>query len=244
MIRLLKSALSVPRFAFSGGHHHSPVPKNETSVFFESVTSTVKGYLNPNYIVENDPNLPAEEKAKMKRFLIYKYDPENPNDEPKYVSYYIDLKKIPPMYLDALLYVKDNLDSTLAFRRSCREGICGSCAMNCDGLHTLACIREIDSDLSKPALITPLGHMFVLKDLVVDMTNFYSQYKTIQPYLKRKGPKEEGVSYALFSKGSTCKVLKTGRNLMGYTSASCALAARLPALRTGGILTSTSVLPS
>lgn len=128
----------------------------------------------------------------MKRFLIYKYDPENPNDEPKYVSYYIDLKKIPPMYLDALLYVKDNLDSTLAFRRSCREGICGSCAMNCDGLHTLACIKEIDADLTKPALITPLGHMFVLKDLVVDMTNFYSQYKTIQPYLKRKEPKAEG----------------------------------------------------
>lgn len=62
--------------------------------------------------------------------------------------------------------------------------------MNCDGLHTLACIREIDSDLSKPALITPLGHMFVLKDLVVDMTNFYSQYKTIHPYLKRKTPKK------------------------------------------------------
>lgn len=77
----------------------------------------------------------------MKRFLIYKYNPEDANDEPKYVSYYIDLKNIPPMYLDALIYVKDNLDSTLAFRRSCREGICGSCAMNCDGLHTLACIK-------------------------------------------------------------------------------------------------------
>lgn len=139
MIKLLRSSL-LSRFRFSSGHHE-PLPKNETSVFFESVTSTVKGYLNPNYIIEHNPNLTAEEKAVMKRFLIYKYDPENPNDEPKYVSYYIDLKKIPPMYLDALLYVKDNLDSTLAFRRSCREGICGSCAMNCDGLHTLACIR-------------------------------------------------------------------------------------------------------
>lgn len=77
--------------------------------------------------------------------------------------------------------------------------------MNCDGLHTLACIREIDNDLSKPALITPLGHMFVLKDLVVDMTNFYSQYKTIQPYLKRKTPKKEGVTSALFRKNSTTK---------------------------------------
>ena len=70
--------------------------------------------------------------------------------------------------------------------------------MNCDGLHTLACIRDIDTDLSKPALITPLGHMFVLKDLVVDMTNFYTQYKTIQPYLKRKEPKKEGVLLKLY----------------------------------------------
>jgi succinate dehydrogenase (ubiquinone) iron-sulfur subunit len=191
MIKLLRSGLGWVRYGFSATHE--PVPRNETNVFFESVTSTVKGYLNPNYILEHNSSLTTEEKASMKRFLIYKYNPEDPNDEPKYVSYYVDLKKIAPMYLDALIYVKDNLDSTLSFRRSCREGICGSCAMNCDGLHTLACIKEIDADLSRPALITPLGHMFVLKDLVVDMTNFYSQYKTIQPYLKRKDAKKEGV---------------------------------------------------
>lgn len=160
--------------------------KMESTIFFESVNSTVKGYMNPNYIKEHDLSLTPEQKAQRKRFLVYKYDPEDPNDEPKYVSYYIDLSLIPPMYLDALIYIKDNMDSTLSFRRSCREGICGSCAMNCDGLHSLACIREIDPELSKPSLITPLGHMFVLKDLVVDMTNFYSQYKTIQPYLRRK----------------------------------------------------------
>lgn len=142
------------------------------------------------------------------------------------------------MYLDALLYVKENLDSTLAFRRSCREGICGSCAMNCDGLHTLACIRQIDSDLSRPALITPLGHMFVLKDLVVDMTNFYSQYKTIQPYLKRKVGKQEGVRILLFSKGNIIKVLKTARNQMVFMSVSYAHVALLHALLTGGILMS------
>jgi len=78
------------------------------------------------------------------------------------------------MYLDVLLKIKDDYDPSLSFRRSCREGICGSCAMNCDGLHKLACIQEIDHDLTKPSIITPLGHMFVLKDLVVDMTNFYS----------------------------------------------------------------------
>ena len=71
--------------------------------------------------------------------------------------------------------------------------------MNCDGLHSLACIRSIDTDLSRPALITPLGHMFVLKDLVVDMTNFYAQYKTIQPYLKRKDEKEPHVQYVFNS---------------------------------------------
>lgn len=90
------------------------------------------------------------------------------------------------MYLDALNYIKDYMDPTLTFRRSCREGICGSCAMNCDGTHSLACIKEIDTDLSRASIISPLGHMFVLKDLVVDMTNFYSQYRSIQPYLKRK----------------------------------------------------------
>jgi succinate dehydrogenase (ubiquinone) iron-sulfur subunit len=90
------------------------------------------------------------------------------------------------MYLDALLYIKDYIDPTLTLRRSCREGICGSCAMNYDGLHSLACIRAIDTDISKPSLITPLGHMFVLKDLVVDMTNFYAQYRSIEPFLKIK----------------------------------------------------------
>lgn len=115
----------------------------------------------------------------MKRFLIYRYDPTLENDKPKYVSYYIDINKIMPMYLDGLLYVKNNMDSSLSFRRSCREGICGSCAMNCDGLHTLACIRAYERDLSHPCVINPLGHMFILKDLVVDMTNFYAQYKVI-----------------------------------------------------------------
>lgn len=78
------------------------------------------------------------------------------------------------MFLDAILYIKNEFDSTLSIRRSCREGICGSCAVNCDGLHSLACIRAFDRDLTKPAIINPLGHMFVLKDLVVDMTNFYA----------------------------------------------------------------------
>jgi succinate dehydrogenase (ubiquinone) iron-sulfur subunit len=174
-------ANSISKYAFS-----------EKKNFFESITSSIKGYLNPNAIQEHNPKLSEQEKTSMKRFLIYRYNPNDPNEKPRYVSYYVDLKKIPPMYLDALLYVKDYLDPTLSLRRSCREGICGSCAMNCDGLHTLACIRAIDTDLSKPAIITPLGHLFVLKDLVVDLTHFYAQYKTIEPYLKRKHPKPAG----------------------------------------------------
>jgi len=174
-------------------HHHQVEDRNDaTSTFFESVSSTLKGITHVNYIVEHDSNLTEAEKAARKRFLIYRYNPLDEADTPKYVSYYIDLNKIAPMYLDALLYVKDNLDSSLAFRRSCREGICGSCSMNCDGLHSLACIKPIDRDLSKPSIITPLGHMFVLKDLVVDMTNFYTQYKSIDPYLKRKTKKTPG----------------------------------------------------
>jgi succinate dehydrogenase/fumarate reductase-like Fe-S protein len=114
--------------------------------------------------------------------------------------------------------------------------------MNCDGLHTLACIREIDADISKPALITPLGHMFVLKDLVVDMTNFYSQYKTIQPYLKRKNIKKEGVIFLLFRKSNTIKVLKIERNLMDYMNVCSVLVAPPLVLLIGGILMSTWVL--
>jgi succinate dehydrogenase (ubiquinone) iron-sulfur subunit len=179
---------------FSSEHHPENLGQSEGKVFFESVSATVKGYLHSNHIVEHNPNLPESERAKLKRFLVYRYNPEEPDDKPKYVSYYVDLKKIPPMYLDALLFIKDYMDPTLTLRRSCREGICGSCAMNCDGLHSLACIRAIDTDLSKPSLITPLGHMFVLKDLVVDMTNFYAQYKTIEPFLKRKNVKKPNVS--------------------------------------------------
>ncbi len=125
----------------------------------------------------------------MKRFLIYRSNPGDPDDQPILMSYYLDLNTCNPMYLDALIKIKDEMDPTLSFRRSCREGVCGSCAMNLDGQHSLACIKAIDKDLTNPAIITPLGHMFVLKDLVVDMSNFFSQYQAIQPFLKRKTEK-------------------------------------------------------
>ena len=90
------------------------------------------------------------------------------------------------MVLDALFKIKNEQDSTLTFRRSCREGICGSCSMNIDGKNNLACLSRIDPDCSKETKIYPLPHMYVVKDLVPDMTNFYAQYKSIEPWLKQK----------------------------------------------------------
>jgi succinate dehydrogenase (ubiquinone) iron-sulfur subunit len=95
------------------------------------------------------------------------------------------MKKCGPMILDALIKIKDEIDPTLSFRRSCREGICGSCSMNIDGRHHLACLCAIPKNNDK-SVISPLMFMFVLKDLVVDMSHFYAQYKSIEPFLKRK----------------------------------------------------------
>merc|ERR1712134_94952 len=95
------------------------------------------------------------------------------------------------MILDALIKIKDQVDTTLAFRRSCREGICGSWAMNISGKNGLACLLYIEPS-SKPIEIQPLPHTYVVKDLVPDLTNFYNQYKSIEPWLKRKDVKEKG----------------------------------------------------
>jgi len=95
------------------------------------------------------------------------------------------------MVLDALLKIKDEVDHTLSLRRSCREGICGSCAMNVNGKNVLACLDYIEPS-SNPIEIQPLPHTYVLKDLVPDLTNFYSQYKSIEPWLKRRDVKGKG----------------------------------------------------
>lgn len=97
------------------------------------------------------------------------------------------------MILDALIKIKDEVDTTLAFRRSCREGICGSCAMCISGENGLACLLYIEPG-PKPIEIQPLPHSYILKDLIPDMTNFYNQYKSIEPWLKRKTPKPEGTA--------------------------------------------------
>lgn len=141
--------------------------------------------------LEFDQGLTSEQKKSMKKFEIYRYNPSI-SQEKTLVTYYVDLKECGPMVLDALIYIKDNIDSTLSFRRSCREGICGSCSMNIDGRNTLACLFYINKDLDEKCNIIPLPYFQVVRDLVVDMTNFYMQYKSIYPVLQRKTEKLPG----------------------------------------------------
>lgn len=129
---------------------------------------------------------------RLKKFLIYRWNPDKPEEKPSMQEYSVDLDTSGPMVLDALIKIKNEIDPTLTFRRSCREGICGSCAMNIQGTNTLACISNIDKNLNKPMKIYPLPHMYVVKDLVPDMTNFYNQYRSIQPWLQRKNEPESG----------------------------------------------------
>ncbi len=119
---------------------------------------------------------------KVKNFNIYRFDPEK-EENPCVDTYQVDLEKCGPMVLDALLKIKDEVDSSLTFRRSCREGICGSCAMNIDGTNTLACIKSID-DVKGDVNIYPLPHMPVVKDLVPDLTHFYAQLRSVTPWLQ------------------------------------------------------------
>uniref|UniRef100_A0A455RE98 Succinate dehydrogenase [ubiquinone] iron-sulfur subunit, mitochondrial n=1 Tax=Marophrys sp. SRT127 TaxID=2488311 RepID=A0A455RE98_9EUKA len=125
----------------------------------------------------------TEKSANLTYFKIYRWNPEK-NDKPYLSIYPISKNECGPMVLDALILVKNNLDSSLTFRRSCREGICGSCAMNINGTNTLACLKPIDHS-RRSTKVYPLPHLFVVKDLVPDLTNFYAQYKSIQPWLSR-----------------------------------------------------------
>ena len=122
----------------------------------------------------------------LRRFVVYRYNPDS-GQNPSLDTYEVDLDRCGPMVLDALIKIKNEIDSTLTFRRSCREGICGSCAMNIDGLNTLACTLAID-DIKGDVKIYPLPHMSVIKDLVPDLTNFYAQYAMIKPWLQTRTP--------------------------------------------------------
>ena len=124
--------------------------------------------------------------TKVRTFKIYRWNPDD-GQNPRYDSYGIDLEACGPMVLDALIKIKSEIDPTLTFRRSCREGICGSCSMNIDGTNTLACTQAIE-DLPGEIRITPLPHMEVIKDLVPDFKHFYAQYASIKPWLQTVTP--------------------------------------------------------
>jgi succinate dehydrogenase / fumarate reductase iron-sulfur subunit len=124
--------------------------------------------------------------ANVKSFRVYRWDPEG-EENPRLDSYEIDLDSCGAMVLDALIKIKDEVDSTLTFRRSCREGVCGSCAMNVDGTNTLSCIKPI-AEVRGDVNVYPLPHMKVVKDLVPDLNDAYAQYADIEPWLKTDTP--------------------------------------------------------
>lgn len=143
--------------------------------------------LPANSIVRKGKSFPARDGAKRtKRFKVYRWDPDS-GENPRTDTYDVDLDTCGPMVLDGLIKIKNETDSTLTFRRSCREGICGSCAMNIDGTNTLACIKGID-EVKGDIAIYPLPHMRVIKDLVPDMTQFYAQYASIEPWMRTQTP--------------------------------------------------------
>jgi len=138
-------------------------------------------------VIKQGKTHPAPEGARRpRRFKVYRWDPDA-GENPRTDTFEVDLARCGPMVLDALIKIKDEIDATLTFRRSCREGICGSCAMNIDGVNTLACtlpIRELKGEVK----VYPLPHMPVIKDLVPDLTDFYAQYASIQPWLQSDTP--------------------------------------------------------
>ena len=139
--------------------------------------------LPENSKIKKGKTISAADGAKRKKiFRIYRWDPDS-GENPSMDTYEIDLDKCGPMVLDAIIYIKNELDPTLTFRRSCREGICGSCAMNICGTNTLACTRALE-DIKSDVNIYPLPHMPVVKDLVPDLTHFYAQYASIKPWIQ------------------------------------------------------------
>lgn len=123
---------------------------------------------------------------RVKRFRIYRWNPDE-GGRPRIDTFFIDLDDCGQMVLDALIKIKNEVDTTLTFRRSCREGICGSCAMNIDGANHLACISSI-AEIKGDVVVYPLNHMYVIKDLVVDLNPSFAQYRSIKPWLQSQTP--------------------------------------------------------
>ncbi|MCP4923108.1 MAG: succinate dehydrogenase iron-sulfur subunit [bacterium] len=148
--------------------------------------------LSKNSRVVRGETFKAPEGAKnIRNVKVYRWDPETPDKNPRLDTFEIDQDSCGPMVLDALIKIKDEIDTTLTFRRSCREGVCGSCTMNVDGTNTLACTKSME-DIKGDVTVYPLPHMPVVKDLVPDLTHAYAQYSSIDPYLKTESPAPTG----------------------------------------------------
>jgi succinate dehydrogenase / fumarate reductase, iron-sulfur subunit len=146
--------------------------------------------LPQNSRVKSGKTWPKPANAKrLTEFRIYRWNPDD-GANPHIDTYFVDRDDCGPMVLDALIWIKSKIDSTLTFRRSCREGVCGSCAMNIGGSNTLACTRGID-DVTTPVTIYPLPHQEVIKDLVPDLSVFFAQHASIEPWLKTVSPPPE-----------------------------------------------------
>src|SRR6201994_665701 len=128
--------------------------------------------------------------GRVKRFKVYRWDPES-GGNPRWDTYDVAVDQCGPMVLDALIHIKNTMDPTLAFRRSCREGVCGSCAMNIGGRNTLACTHGWAEVPGKEVQISPLPHQEVVKDLIPDLSVFYAQYASIEPWLHPTTPEPQ-----------------------------------------------------
>ncbi len=139
-------------------------------------------------LVEGDYYKTPSKSNNIKNFRVYRWSPDDEKN-PRVDTYEVDLNDCGPMVLDAVMKIKNEIDTSLTFRRSCREGICGSCAMNIDGTNTLACTKAI-ADVKGDVKIYPLPHMPVIKDLVTNLKNLYKQLKSIKPWLIKKSRNE------------------------------------------------------
>jgi succinate dehydrogenase / fumarate reductase iron-sulfur subunit len=122
----------------------------------------------------------------VREFQVYRWNPDD-GKNPAIDTYFVDLDECGPMVLDGLIWIKNHVDATLTFRRSCREGICGSCSMNINGQNTLACTRAMNAEAG-PVKINPLPHQPVVKDLVPDLSNFFAQLASVEPWLQTRSP--------------------------------------------------------
>ena len=127
--------------------------------------------------------------ARTVRFEIYRYDPDK-DQQPRMQSLQVTLQPTDRMLLDALLRIKAEVDDSLSLRRSCREGVCGSDAMNINGKNGLACVTSM-RDLKEPIVLRPIPGLPVIRDLIVDMSQFFKQYESVKPYLINEEPAPE-----------------------------------------------------